>query len=81
MDKHHHPQSSLPTLTRSEVRGMELGEEIKTWKEIAGSEARMTLMKTMIKHHLAFSDLEEFGVEFNNNQHPDIIWSLGETES
>ena len=45
---------------------MELGEESKVWKEVASSEARLTLMKTMIKNQLAFADLESFGQEFNN---------------
>ena len=48
------------------MRGLELGEESKIWKEVASSEARLTLMKTMIKNNLAFADLESFGLEFNN---------------
>ena len=42
---------------------MELGEEVKVWQEIARSEERMVLMKTMIKEDLAFTDLEYFGIE------------------
>ena len=67
MDKHQNtPNSTQPTLTKRDVRGLELGEESKVWKEVASSEARLTLMKTMIKNHLAFADLESFGLEFNN---------------
>ena len=46
--------------------GMELEEESKVWKEVASCEARLSLMKKMIKHNLAFADLEEFGHEFTN---------------
>ena len=56
---------SIETLT-NEMRGKELGEEEKLWKEVASSEARLGLMKTMIKEQLAFADLEEFGKEFSN---------------
>ena len=42
--------------------GKELGEEVKVWKEIASSEARMSLMKDMFKNNVALSDLEEFGL-------------------
>ena len=67
MDKHHHPlNSSQDTLTQKDVRGQELREEVRVWKEISSCEARITLMKNMIKHQLAFADLEEFGIEFNN---------------
>ena len=65
MEKHQNPKSSQVTLTK-EMRGQELGEEGKVWQEVAASEARITLMKTMIKQDLAFADLEEFGIEFNN---------------
>ena len=37
--------------------GQELGEEIKVWKEVATSDARMILMKKMIREDLAFADL------------------------
>ena len=63
---HQQTNSSQDTLTGSEVRGMELGEEEKLWKEVASSEARLGLMRTMIKEQLAFADLEEFGKEFSN---------------
>ena len=67
MDKHHHPQLSIQdTLTKKDVRGMELGEETKVWQEVASSEARLLLMRNMIKQQLAFADLETFGQEFNN---------------
>ena len=65
MDKIHHPSFTVPTL-KEDLRGLELREEIRIWKEIASSEARLTLMKIMIKEDLAFADLEEFGQEFTN---------------
>ena len=66
-DKIHQPTNfSRDTLTKLEVRGLELGEEEKLWKEVASSETRLGLMKTMIKEQLAFADLEEFGKEFSN---------------
>ena len=65
MEKIHHPKSNQPTL-KDDLRGLELGEEIKIWKEVASSEARMTLMKNMVKENLAFADLESFGQEFTN---------------
>ena len=46
--------------------GKELREESKVWEELATGEARMMLMKKMMKEDLAFADLESFGVEFNN---------------
>ena len=66
MEKIHHPPTSQDTLINSEVRGLELREEVRVWEEVAASEARMTLMKSMIKEQLAFADLEEFGIEFTN---------------
>ena len=36
------PNSTQPTLTKKDVRGLELGEESKIWKEVASSEARLT---------------------------------------
>ena len=48
------------------MRGQELGEKVKVWKEIASCEARITLMKTMITQEVAFADIEEFGQEFTN---------------
>ena len=48
------------------MRGLDLGEEEKIWKEVACSEARMALMKSMINQNLAFADLEEFGLESTN---------------
>ena len=66
MDKHQPPHSSFHTLTHKEVRGMELGEEEKIWAEVASSEARLSLMRSMVKEDLAFADLEEFGTEFSN---------------
>ena len=46
--------------------GKELREESKVWEELATGEARMMLMRKMIKEDLAFADLESFGTEFNN---------------
>ena len=66
MDKIHHPTQFNNTLISSEMRGLELREEIRIWKEVASSEARLMLIKTMLKEDLAFSDLEEFGEEFHN---------------
>ena len=66
MDKIQNPQISQDTLTETDVRGLELGEEEKLWKEVASSEARLGLMKAMVKEQLAFADLEEFGKEFSN---------------
>ena len=67
MDKSTTPHiSSQNTLTQPEVRGKDLGEEARVWKEIASCEARIALMRNMIKHQLGFADLEEFGLEFNN---------------
>ena len=65
MNKIHQPQISHTTL-KDDLRGLELGEEVKIWQEVASSEARLTLMKNMIKQDLAFADLEEFGLEFTN---------------
>ena len=65
MEKIHNPSITVPTL-KEDLRGLELREEIRIWKEIASSEARLTLMKIMIKEDLAFADLEEFGQEFTN---------------
>ena len=45
---------------------MELGEEERTWREVAASEERILLMRKMLKEDLAFADLEEFGIEFTN---------------
>ena len=42
------------------MRGQELGEKVKVWKEIASCEARITLMKTMNTQEIAFADIEEF---------------------
>ena len=50
-------KSDSPTLT--EVRGLELREELKTWKNLAASEARIELMKKMIKENISFPDIEE----------------------
>ena len=66
MEKIQHPQLSQDTPTNSVVGGQELGEEMKVWREIAASESRMMLMKSMIHEQLAFADLEEFGKEFEN---------------
>ena len=65
MDKSQKPTYNLPTL-KDDLRGLELGEETRIWKEVASSEARMAMMKSMIKEDLAFADLEEFGAEFTN---------------
>ena len=43
MDKIQNPNSNQPTLTLKDVRGLELGEEIRIWKEVASSEARLTI--------------------------------------
>ena len=67
MEKHHQtPNDSQDTPIKTEMEGMELREEIKIWKEVASSEARLALMKNMIKNQLAFADLEEFGQDFVN---------------
>ena len=67
MDKHQKPNlSSQITLILKDMRGQELGEKVKVWKEIASCEARITLMKTMITQEVAFADIEEFGQEFTN---------------
>ena len=58
--------SSLTTSTIKVVEGQELGEEERVWREIATSEARLALMKNMVKEKLAFADLEEFGINFDN---------------
>ena len=61
MEKHHQtPNDSQDTRIKTEMEGMELREESKVWKDVAASEARITLMKSMIKQDLAFADLEEF---------------------
>ena len=61
MDKPQQNQTfSHLTLIQQDMRGQELGEKVKVWKEVANCEARITLMQTMIKHQLAFADLEEF---------------------
>ena len=46
--------------------GQELGEESKIWRELATSEARLSLMRKMINEDLAFTDLQSFGKEFTN---------------
>ena len=67
MEKHQNPtNNSQKTLTKRAVRGTELGEEERVWKETASCEARITLMRSMIKHQIAFADLEEFGIDFTN---------------
>ena len=49
MEKHHQPTNSIQdTLTKKDVRGEELGEEIKVWREVASSEARIVLMKRKV---------------------------------
>ena len=59
------PNLSSSTST-TKVEGQELGEEERVWREIAASEARLALMKNMVKEKLAFADLEEFGINFDN---------------
>ena len=58
--------SSSPTSTIKDVEGQELGEEERVWRDVATSEARLALMKNMVKENLAFADLEEFGINFDN---------------
>ena len=65
MDKFQNPNFSFPTL-KEDLRGLDLGEEVKIWKEVAMSEARLTMMKKMIQQDLAFADLEEFGSELSS---------------
>ena len=65
MEKIPKPNFSSITL-KDDLRGLDLGEEEKIWKEVACSEARMALMKSMINQNLAFADLEDFGLEFTN---------------
>ena len=69
MDKVQNPTISHSTTSDSQIDdlvGLELGEEARIWKEVACSEARMTMMKNMISENLAFADLEEFGADFTN---------------
>ena len=66
MDKHQLTTEFSSTTPMEVMGGKELGEESKVWKEIATGEARMMLMKKMMKEDLAFADLESFGIEFNN---------------
>ena len=66
MDKIHQPPQYQDTLINKEMRGLELEEEIKIWREVSSSEARLTLLRNMLKEQLAFADLEEFGIEFHN---------------
>ena len=66
MEKHQ-PTNPLSQTTPIDIMGgKELREESKVWEEIATGEARMMLMKKMMKEDLAFADLESFGAEFNN---------------
>ena len=65
MDKIQNPQISYPTL-KEDLRGMDLREEERIWKEIANSEARLAMMNKMIQQNLAFADLEEFGSELSS---------------
>ena len=66
MEKHQTNSDSSSQTPIESMGGQELREEVRVWKEISSCEARITLMKNMIKHQLAFADLEEFGIEFNN---------------
>ena len=65
MDKIQNPQISYPTL-KEDLRGMDLREEERIWKEIANSEARLAMMNKMIQQNLAFADLEEFWSELSS---------------
>ena len=58
------PHNCINTFT--EVKGKELREEEKAWREIAANEERILLMRKMLKEDLAFADLEEFDIEFTN---------------
>ena len=82
--------SSSPTSTIKEVEGQELGEEERVWREIDASEARLALMKNMVKEKLAFADLEEFGINFARENlksriaiwtRPDNYFSIGKLKS
>ena len=59
-----HPRDSI-TLCQ-DLRGQELEEEIKVWKETAASEARIRLMQEMKKEKVSFADIEHFEQEIYN---------------
>ena len=65
MERSTHPPPDSITLTQ-EMRGQELEDEVKVWKEIAASEARIKLIQEMVKVNVAFADLEHFGQEIFN---------------
>ena len=67
MDKPQNNPNFSSSTTSSRMEGQELGEEEKIWREVATSEARLALMKNMVREQLAFTDLEEFGIIFDNN--------------
>ena len=64
MDKVQKPPIISQDTLYNKMRGKELGEEEKVWTGVAASESRIGLMQNMIKQGLAFADLEEFGLEF-----------------
>ena len=66
MDKPQNNPNFSSSTTSSRMEGQELGEEEKIWREVATSEARLALMKNMVREQLAFTDLEEFGIIFDN---------------
>ena len=47
MTRSTNPPPSSDTTLKQELRGQELGDEAKVWKEIAASEARINLMKEL----------------------------------
>ena len=65
-DKFPNPTNYSQATLNLDRRGKELREEEKVWKGVAASESRIELMKVMIKQGIAFADLEEFGLEFQN---------------
>ena len=69
MEKHQTKSDSSSQTPIKSMGGQELREEEKVWREVATGEARMTLMRKMIKEDLAFADLQAFGEDFNNLFH------------
>ena len=66
MEKHQQTPQNCSSTPNKVLGGPELREEVKVWKELATSEARLGLMRKMINEQLAFADLQSFGIEFTN---------------
>ena len=61
------PHSSRTLSSSQEVRrGRDLGEEEKVWRGVSASEVRIGMMRVMIKQKIAFADLEELRIDFQN---------------